>query len=150
MHDEGNPSPPINSSSCPLTINLGSWHEEEEQENTGAADRGDELDDELDEEEVVHTSMSTDEPMPQATLPMLGLAQKLIDSIKNAKLEDDIKDPKLIHSLCHPSTENEPLDMITSISFDVFNVLVGGSEQINARKIGKSNWNHANTDRHVS
>lgn len=45
-----------------------------------------------------------DEPLPQATYPVLMLAQKLIYSINNATLEDDIRDPKLLHSICQESS----------------------------------------------
>jgi hypothetical protein len=71
-----------------------------------------------------------DEPLPRATYPMLMLAQQMVDSIKNATLEDDIHNPKLLHSIRHPPSENEPIDEITTLSLRIFLGLVGGSEKM--------------------
>ncbi|KAK2463939.1 hypothetical protein APHAL10511_004047 [Amanita phalloides] len=68
--------------------------------------------------------------LPQATYPMLMLAQQMVDSIKNATLEDDIHDPKLLHSIQHPPSENELVDQKTTLSLCIFLGLVGGSEKM--------------------
>ncbi|KIL58198.1 hypothetical protein M378DRAFT_15703 [Amanita muscaria Koide BX008] len=87
----------------PFQIDLDSWHEElEEQEYNPDEDGGDDLEEEDGEEGVqprTATDNADDEPLPRATLPTLMLVQKLIDCLKDAKLEDDIKDPKLLHSI---------------------------------------------------
>ena len=54
----------------------------------------------------------------------------MVDSIKNATLEDDIHDPKLLHSIRHPPSENEPVDQKTTLSLRIFLGLVGRSEKM--------------------
>ena len=48
----------------------------------------------------------------------------MIASIKNAVLEDDIHDSKLLHSIRHPPSENEPVDEITTLG------LFGGHQKM--------------------
>ena len=77
-----------------------------------------------DEEQDRAKPAEEDEPLPQATYPMLLPAQKMIDSIKNAALEDDIHDSKLLHSIRHSPSENEPVNEMTTLR------LIGGSEKM--------------------
>ena len=114
-------------------LDLEAWNEEGEWHNgqDGTDEQGEEIDEEDEEEEEVRADITTtSDPLPQATLATLALSQQLIASIKNAELEDDIQDPRLLHSIRHPSTENEPLDVITSLSIEIFDALVGGSEKM--------------------
>jgi len=99
LHDEGiHSSHSPNTSSSHFPLDLEDWSEEEEWDDDLDKDRIDGQDDEDDEEEI-QSITATDEPMPQATLPKLSLAQQLIKSIQDAKLEDDIETPRLLHSL---------------------------------------------------
>ena len=66
---------------------------------------------------------------PNATLPKLRLAQDMLENIRLAEIEDDIKSAELLASLSHPASESEELDAITKLSIDIFIGLTGGSQQ---------------------
>jgi hypothetical protein len=131
LHDAQDHSPHSpTTGSPPFPLDLAAWNEEEEWEDDldgHGTNEGNEEESDQDDEEV---QANMDESLPQATLPMLSLSQQLIESIKNAQLEDDLDNPALLHSIRHPPAENEPPDEITSLSAEIFNALVGGSEQM--------------------
>ncbi|KIL58301.1 hypothetical protein M378DRAFT_15620, partial [Amanita muscaria Koide BX008] len=65
---------------------------------------------------------------PQPTIPMLILANDMIENIKTARLEDDLPD-KMLARLRSPPNEPVALDPITETSMGIFNALVSGSER---------------------
>jgi hypothetical protein len=104
----------------------GRWDEEGEGDEGNSSGRAgyEESDDDIPNYEDTRSR----ESLPQSTLPMLLAAQKMIQSIKEACIEDDIDDEELLDSLRHPPTETEPLNAITTLSFRIFMGLIGGSE----------------------
>ena len=65
----------------------------------------------------------------QPTLPMLILANDMIDNIKTACLEDDLPD-KMLARLRSPPREPDALNPITKTSMGIFNALVSGSQRM--------------------
>jgi hypothetical protein len=63
------------------------------------------------------------------TLPMLILANDMIENIKTARLEDDLPD-EMLARLRSPPREPDALNPITETSIGIFNALVSGSQQM--------------------
>ncbi|KAM6489409.1 hypothetical protein JOM56_015126 [Amanita muscaria] len=53
---------------------------------------------------------SEDEPLPHAVLTQLSIPQDMMASVKSATLEDNIKDPDLLHQIRNPLSTTEELD----------------------------------------
>ncbi|KIL61727.1 hypothetical protein M378DRAFT_179965 [Amanita muscaria Koide BX008] len=77
------------------------------------------LDDEFDEPDDGNPpppSVNLSQPMPRATLSKLKLSQNMIDNIRNASIEDDIRDESVLDMLKTPPSEDISLDAITEVS----------------------------------
>ena len=70
------------------------------------------------------------EALPKAMLPSMGAAQEMIDGIQLACLKDDITNPDLLRSIHEPDWDLPNLDLRTKLSFKMYNVLAGGSQQM--------------------
>ena len=125
--------------SPPLAPYNGRWNDEGEDEGEGehSGSVGDEGDTTEDEESDDYSNGLPNsrgdrsrEPLPKPTLPMLLVAQQMIEDIKQAHIEDDIDDDELLNSLRNPPVETEPIDAITKLSFRIFIGLIGGSQHM--------------------
>ena len=74
-------------------------------------------------------SLNVNEELPQPTLPMLVLANDMIQNIKAARLEDDLP-AKMLASLRNPPQEPNALDPKAQTSMGIFNALLGGSQKM--------------------
>lgn len=68
-------------------------------------------------------------PSPQPTIPMLILANDMIENIRTARLEDDLPN-KMLARLRNPPREPAALDPKTEMSMGIFNALLSGSQQM--------------------
>ena len=70
--------------------------------------------------------------LPRASLPQLCLSQDIIEHIRTAKLEDDIRDDEVLDQIRHPPSETEQLDSLSRLSLRVFNAMTNASQQMYA------------------
>ncbi|KIL55197.1 hypothetical protein M378DRAFT_91264 [Amanita muscaria Koide BX008] len=68
--------------------------------------------------------------LPQSRLPNLSLSQDMIKAIREARIEDDIKDDDVLSNLHNPACSPPQLDPITRLSIDIFLALANGSQQM--------------------
>ncbi|TFK59284.1 hypothetical protein BDN72DRAFT_851356, partial [Pluteus cervinus] len=118
-HDDrpASPSPPSSSNSVPLEA-VRSW--------------GEDLPGEDDDVPLVFPSEMPNvtinyDDLPQAKIPKLKLSQDMIKCIRNANLEDDIKDKEVLRRLRKPQEDPPAMDDTMKFSIRMFNAQAGGS-----------------------
>lgn len=140
----------------------GPWHEseesDEEQDTYGPGHEFEEpeldeehpFEDEDEENGTTNLTLEIDDPLAQPNLPKLVLAKDMIDSIRAARLEDDL-DEEMLVKLRNPPQECEMLDTKTLFSMALFDDLIGGSEQMyrDVRETIKRFTGHVLDSRHV-
>ncbi|KIL61539.1 hypothetical protein M378DRAFT_180059 [Amanita muscaria Koide BX008] len=102
----------------------GDGHEE----NIDAVDRGIRTD--FPSEHPPRRTSHQTEPLPRASLNNLTLVQDMIEAIQAGRLEDDIKDSKLLDQILNPSPEVAELSPLSRLSIDIFIALTNGSQQM--------------------
>jgi hypothetical protein len=68
--------------------------------------------------------------LPKASIENIKLSQDMINNIKNATLEDDIRNDDNLRNLRHPPHGAPTVDPITRLSIDIFLALSNGSQQM--------------------
>ncbi|KAF8667171.1 hypothetical protein AX14_006395 [Amanita brunnescens Koide BX004] len=107
----------------------GIWDQNRREDDEMEQQESDAMDETPDNENSIPNTLE-DGPLPNAHIPVLQLAQKLVENIKTAKLEDDITDEGLLHSLRNPENEMPELDRLTMLALKIFNGLVQGTQQM--------------------
>src|SRR6266576_1855149 len=119
-------SPPIHFPPVPIQDHgldyAGEGESRVDEEQQGEEDNGD--------RSLQYTEPQAQEQLPAATLANLVLAQQLIEAVRSAKLEDDIKSEEVLNSLKKPVKTCQSMDTIAKISIAIFKALVLGSQQM--------------------
>ncbi|KIL54253.1 hypothetical protein M378DRAFT_92912 [Amanita muscaria Koide BX008] len=74
--------------------------------------------------------MPSQEPLPEPSLDKLAIPMAMVQAIKDAELEDDIKDAEMLKNLRDPTPQSDPIDDTTEFSIDMFMSMIGGSQRM--------------------